>query len=188
MYHLPLNKINFYVEHKDSQYIFGMVQASLNLKFMWKTSPQLQEGQWVNKYHRIQKGRELRDSVHQPPSLDMWTQGPKPSNSLDGSIVHIQNFQQSPWKNCHHSEVCKGKPMSNVWLPANSARVSIMAFYPNPADFTHRKINNVSLVLTPLPVGISHFIAMNSLADGPDCPLILWWKIRTKVPDMSSEE
>lgn len=67
MYHLSPNKINFYVEHKDSQYIFGMVQASLNLKFMWKISPQHQEGQKVNKYHRIQKGSGLGGAVHQSP-------------------------------------------------------------------------------------------------------------------------
>lgn len=67
MYHLSLNKINFYVEHKDSQYIFGMVQASLNLKFMWKISPQHQEGQKVNKYHGIQEGRALGGAVHHSP-------------------------------------------------------------------------------------------------------------------------
>lgn len=58
--------------------------------------------------------------------------------------------------------------MSNIWLRVNSVSVSIIAFDPNPESFTYMKLNIASSALSLLPVGISHFITMSSLADGPD--------------------
>lgn len=81
--------------------------------------------------------------------------------------------------------------MSNIWLRVNSVSVSIIAFDPQPSTFYIYDIEHCLSALSLLPVGISHFITMNSLADGPDkknCLLILQWEIRTKVLNISSEK
>lgn len=65
--------------------------------------------------------------------------------------------------------------MSNIWLRVNSVSVRIIAFDPNPANFTYMKLSIASSALSLLPVGISHFITMSSLADGPDKKLALYF-------------